>query len=361
MPIIDQKDLDIVMALEKYGPKKSTEELSNLLNIPSRTIRYRLAKLEKKGLLQPLHIMTHERKIGLGEHIILLQENHKKHFEIIEILQSFKNFYYFSQTYGKFNGILVHSVFNLKDPDTNLKIVKEMKKCELIEDYFIFEMVDYYFKTFEITKYNPNIGLKWNWDEWIYNIKNDLIDSVELILDLEANSKIQTCDYLDVKLLKQLEINPKSSLSQIKKVLNLSKTQISRRIKKLEEKNVIRGFKPVFTPTSKNDLILLYCFMDIDDSFKLITTIFSQIPFSFMFSFESKNKCCIKLDLTSRDIKFLLKGFNLLKRHLRSYFFQYIHDIPYSQLPEVFDLFDKDENTWKIDISSILTKINKVK
>ena len=81
MPKLNDKDLTIIDALDKYGSKTSTKDLSKKINIPPRTIRYRLSKLRERGFLTPYHVLTHERKLGIGENIIVLrikQEQDKK-------------------------------------------------------------------------------------------------------------------------------------------------------------------------------------------------------------------------------------------------------------------------------------------
>lgn len=40
----DQKDLSIISALNEYGARTPTRELSKILNIPTRTLRHRLTK-----------------------------------------------------------------------------------------------------------------------------------------------------------------------------------------------------------------------------------------------------------------------------------------------------------------------------
>ena len=47
MSLFNEKDLVIIQALDKFGPKTSTRQLSKILDIPSRTIRYRISKLKE--------------------------------------------------------------------------------------------------------------------------------------------------------------------------------------------------------------------------------------------------------------------------------------------------------------------------
>ncbi|UCC19647.1 MAG: winged helix-turn-helix domain-containing protein, partial [Promethearchaeota archaeon] len=82
------KDLEIINELDKYGPQITANQISRNLNIPARTIRYRLTKLKENRLLIPAFVFTHERKLGLGEEILLLEENQKSQSKILQILNS---------------------------------------------------------------------------------------------------------------------------------------------------------------------------------------------------------------------------------------------------------------------------------
>ncbi|MFX1511698.1 MAG: Lrp/AsnC family transcriptional regulator, partial [Promethearchaeota archaeon] len=85
---LDEKDLNIIEHLENLGPRFPTRELSEILRIPSRTIRYRIKRLQDSGYLQPTQILTHERKLGLGENIIILQKSKEESTQIEQMLES---------------------------------------------------------------------------------------------------------------------------------------------------------------------------------------------------------------------------------------------------------------------------------
>ena len=114
MPSFDEKDLRVMQELDKNGPKTSTEQLSEILNIPPRTIRYRISRLKEKGIMKPYVITTHERKIGMGDNLILLNINHKKEDLLLKLINVIPYIYTYSSTYGKYNGYLMRSVYSLE-------------------------------------------------------------------------------------------------------------------------------------------------------------------------------------------------------------------------------------------------------
>jgi len=354
------KDLDIINELDKFGPQIPATQISRNLNIPARTIRYRLTKLKEKKLLNPAFVFMHERKLGLGEQILILEENQKSHSMVLPILNSFPTFYWHAHTYGKFNGYLVHSIFDLSKPDTNIKIISEMKKKNLIKDYQIFQMVDYYHKSMNYKKYMPRSGWVMNWDEWFKSIDNQDVISNILDTNLNESSNLVDFDYKDILILQQLSIDGTITLQQLGNILSLSKTQIRKRILNLKKKNIIKTFKPIFSPIPKDQMLYLYCFIETGKLKNEFVKYIFQIPFSFMFIFESNNRFCIRLNISRKDMISFINGFDLLKEYIDSYFIQFIFENPTARNPELYDLYNRDTKTWEIDINRIISKIKKI-
>lgn len=353
------KDLDIINELDKHGPQTPATQISRTLNIPARTIRYRLTKLKEKKILNPAFVFTHERKLGIGEQILILEENQKSHSVLLNILNSFPTFYWHACTYGKFNGFLVHSMFDLSKPNTNIKIISEMKNANLIKDYQIFEMVDYYHKSMNYKKYMPRLGWDINWDESFKNIDNQDVISNILEINLKESSNFVDFDYKDILILQNFSIDGTITLQQLGNILSLSKTQVRKRILNLKKKKIIKIFKPIFSPIPKDQMLYLYCFIDAGKFKNEFIKYIFQIPFSFMFIFESNNRFCIRMNISRKDMVSFINGFDLLKKYIDSYFLQFIFENPMARNPELYDLYNRKTKTWEIDINRIISKIKK--
>ncbi|MFX0040606.1 MAG: winged helix-turn-helix transcriptional regulator [Promethearchaeota archaeon] len=354
------KDLNILNELDKYGPQIPATQISSNLNIPARTIRYRLAKLKEKNLLIPAFVFINGRKLGLGEQMLILEENKKSRLKILQILNSSPTFYWHAHTYGKFNGFLVHSIFDLSKPDSNSKIISEMTKKNLIKDYQIFQMADYYHKSMNYKKYLPRSGWTTNWDEWFKSIDNLEVISDILDINLNEGSQLVDFDYKDILILQQLSIDGSITLEQLGNILNLSKTQIRKRILSLKKKNIIKVFKPIFSPIPKDQMLYLYCFIEVGKLRNEFIKKICQIPFSFMFIFNSENKFCIRLNISRKDMISFINGFEILKDYIESYFIQFIFENPRARNPELYGLYNRDTKTWNIDIKGIISEIKAI-
>jgi DNA-binding Lrp family transcriptional regulator len=104
---LNDTDVAILKILEEKGAKTSTKELGEILGISDRTARYRLNRLKEKGLLKRVTVRTYERKIGVGDMIIVVQSNPQKHAHLGEIIHAIPPFYHYRSTHGKFNGFWI--------------------------------------------------------------------------------------------------------------------------------------------------------------------------------------------------------------------------------------------------------------
>ena len=124
---MDSKDLHILAALDSLGGNASAQEISDLiektvkvddepLTIPARTIRYRVSMMMERGVLLPSFMQTQERIIGLGDKVLIVQEHGGISEELEKVIQDIPIFYWHVPTHGRYDGYLIHSVYDTRDP-----------------------------------------------------------------------------------------------------------------------------------------------------------------------------------------------------------------------------------------------------
>ncbi len=183
---LDQKDVDILGALDKLGGKTPTEELSQSTGIPARTVRYRLQKMRDNNLLYPAKTMTHERKMGLGENILIIHSTPGSDIVLEKLFQKIDSLYYWTSTYGRYNGFIVNALYSLTTPHVSRRLLESFQNEGLISDFYIFEITDYEQKFGDFKYLDPKLGWKYDWSEWHKTIKKNL---------KSKKSRIQTkCD-----------------------------------------------------------------------------------------------------------------------------------------------------------------------
>jgi len=359
MTQLDEKDLKIIQALDEHGPKVSTQTLSNILDIPSRTIRYRILKLKEKGFIKNIRAITHERKLGLGEKLVLFDINQKMEQKLLEVFELIPYIYYYRSTYGKYNGYLVRIVFSLSKPDNTYELLDSLKKIGIISDYFVFEIMDYKSKDKDLKFYNPDRGWIWDWDKWYTNIENCMNNKTDFKFEIEEEVRVVDFDYKDLILLTHMYEDASITLKQLNEILSLSESQIGNRIQKLEEKEIIKGYFTEYSLIKSEKFVYFYCFFEIAENVNNILSCFYQLPFGFMILIESSHKFCVILKLEANDFQMFLKGFDLIRSHLNSYFFQFTYT-PATRITEpLYVLFNKLTHSWETPLKEYLSIIEK--
>lgn len=360
MTELDDKDLAIMRTIEDYGPKISTDILSGKLGYPSRTIRYRINKLKEKGYLKPIKMKTHERKLGMGENIIVLDVNQKMQSKLLNIFKKIPCIYHYYSTYGKYNGYLIRSGFSLNQPNINLDLLDAMKRTGYISDYYIFELVNYRIKNKDLTFFNHERGWTYKWEEWYDYLKTIKKNKeVEFNFEIELDVDIVDFDYKDVMLLKNMWQDSSITLKKLKETLNLSEAQISIRIQKLEEKDIIKGYYLDYSLLKTEETVYFYCFLEIEEAVNNVLSCFFKLPYQFVINVESSNKFCISLGLNANDFKKFLKGFDLIRPFINSYFFQFIYTKSKSTAQDLFDLYNGMKRTWETPLNDYISIIEK--
>jgi DNA-binding Lrp family transcriptional regulator len=357
---LDEKDLAIIEALDSSWPKISTRQLSERLNIPSRTIRYRLARLKEMGVLYHIRIVTHERKLGLGKCFIVMDVIPRKENALLRILKQIPYIHSISSTYGRFNGYYLELLYSLDTPRVCADLLQALKAAGYIQNSYCIDLVDYHMKGIDFNSYDVSTkDWLFDWDDWHQNIETTYAKGKSFDFTFEVITKRKDFDNTDAMLLRILKEDVTLSLKELKERINLSEVQISRRLQRLEEKDIIKGYKFVLAPKKSHDLIYFLCFLETFDPLKQLLACIYQLPFLIEIFIETSTKLCLLFRLPADDYKSLLKGFDLLRPYLKYYTIQTIHLFSKSNYANVYDFYDKTTHSWKTPIKKYLELIKK--
>jgi len=353
---LDEIDLGILQTLENIGAKMSTTDLGEKLEVPSRTIRYHMNKLYEKGILKPPKIQTYERKLGLGERIILLQSVPEREETLGEILQEISFFYHYSTTYGRYDGFLVYTMFPLVNPRITNQIADELKERGLISNYTIFDAIDYNRKGAVIEPFLPDSD--WTWSTWSEEVEKILNKGCKFPLKLEEFPKAVRFDLSDIKLLRHLVENEEPTLRDISKELDLSITQIHKRIKRLEKEGVLKGTKPVFLPYQKYTAIS--CFFKSKQHAEKILCGFHKLPFEIHYTIESSSHYNIQVLVPETEMNAFLRNIEIFRRHSEEFFIQVIVKSTGKGYAHLLEFYNENTESWEIPITDIMKTIREL-
>jgi hypothetical protein len=188
---IDTKDLKILKVLDDLGGNASAAEIGELL---------------------PSFRQTRERKVGLGEKVVIVQENPEMGEALEKAIERLPIFYWYIPTYGRYNGYLIHAVYDMRAPKTIEKLTQRMKKLGLITGCETFDIVDYESKRVDFSKYRPNGTWRFDWNKWMENIAGNISNESEIPHHMDEDCDIIEYDAADLEILKILKGDPETPM-----------------------------------------------------------------------------------------------------------------------------------------------------
>jgi DNA-binding Lrp family transcriptional regulator len=350
---LDPLDLKILHALEEHGTKVSTRELSALLDEPSRTIRYRISKLKEKGILCKAKVQTHERKLGLAEYILIVTSSPSSESTLKRVLDEIPTFYYYAPTYGKFEGYFIYTVYPLNTPRMILDLASDLKKKGLIEDYYLFDVVDY-------QRYEAKLSEieSWDWEKWSKALPKIMTRNKEIDLDLEEFPQTVSFDSQDTLILRHMVENPEITLRELGEILDLSQPQVHNRVKKLEESGIIRGYKLSMKPYTDSGMTVISFFKS--KNARKILLWFDMLPYYHQITMESSSHFFVQVYLPSTETNEFLKHLRNLKEYTDEMFVQFLVDGTHKGYCHLIDMYNKDTESWSLPYEKFAEKIDAI-
>jgi DNA-binding Lrp family transcriptional regulator len=302
--------------------------------------------------------MTLERKLGLGENICLVDATRKGVELLPDVFHAIDTIYYNSPTYGNYNGFLIFSLYSLSSPRITLRILEELQKTELISNFFIYDITDFDYKPADYSYYNSGLGWVWDWSKWRDQIHETLNSKKKFKLPMTEVQSIAEFDNHDILILKHLFDDGEITQKKLAKILDLSEAQVKKRIRRLEDEGIIKGFKSTVCVTEKE--LALICFIELERPEDSVLAAFYKLPFPATITMESRTRFSIKLSLNAGDIRGILKGLDVLRPHLASCFVQTLHGGIMSMDSHPYDLYNAKTNRWETPGSEYLQDIRDV-
>ncbi|MBY8996089.1 MAG: Lrp/AsnC family transcriptional regulator [Candidatus Thorarchaeota archaeon] len=317
-----------------------------------------MKRLRETGVLGPTRVLTIERKLGLGENIFLVNATPRGAEVLPDIFHAIDTVYHNSPTYGRFNGYLVYSLYSLSSPRITRRILEELQKAELISDFFIFDIADFDAKPANYDYYNSTLGWGWDWSRWRDQIPKTLKLKAKFELPLDEVQPIVDFDTTDVLLLKHMFDDGDITQKKLAKILSLSEAQVNKRIKRLEDEKIIKGYRSTVS-TTENELNLI-CFIELEKPQDQLLSVFYQLPYPATITMESRIRFAIQIAFNSQDMMGFLKGLDVLRPHLASCFVQTVHDAKMSMDSHPYDLYNEKTSRWETPGSEYLQDVQDV-
>jgi len=356
---LDQKDVDILGALDFLGGKTSTEELSQRTGIPARTVRYRLQKMRDSQVLYPTRAYTHERKLGLGESLLIVHTTPGAEPILERMFQKIDCIYFWSSTYGRYNGYLINILYSLSTPSVPRRLSEAFQKAGLVSEFYLFDITDYEHKHGDFSYLDPKLGWQYDWCEWHKKIKKNLKSKTKKITTFcDDNPSIMEFDISDYGILRSAFDDAMVPQKDLAKQFSLSEAQVTKKFRRFENEGVIKGYGSSFH--SVRDMVSINLYLEIEEPVARIINNFYTHPYPGSIIMESRTRWGIRLKLPSKGISGFLQGIDLMKPYLKSCVFQVFHKFTRGETPHPYELFNKTTHKWETPVSDYLQIISDI-
>jgi DNA-binding Lrp family transcriptional regulator len=147
---LDEIDIRLLEVLQE-NCKLNFTQIGNKLGVAESTIRYRIDRLEKKGIITNYIALINPRKVGLTiTAIMMIKINPQKIEEISPKLSSFNELRHLFKTTGQYDMV---SVVNARDITHLNYLMSQIKKIEGIHELIV-EVAT------ELVKVDPKFTIK---------------------------------------------------------------------------------------------------------------------------------------------------------------------------------------------------------
>lgn len=220
MNILDNRDKKILYELDGNA-RLPLSILARKLRIGRDTLKYRITRLQKNGILKEFTAVINPYILGITIYKTYLRiENNKYQLnKLIEKLKNHPKVYWIGECEGRWD--LIFSLY-AKTPyefdETQNEILSEFK--EIILEFEIYILTEVFFYR-----------------------KNYLNEKCKNCLFLGGNPKNEKIDRTDYKILTLLSRNARQNVVDIARITHTTPMIVSYRIKKLEKRKILQGYR----------------------------------------------------------------------------------------------------------------------
>ena len=236
---MDKIDKKIVHELDK-DPRISLTKLASAVRISQQVADYRLKRLFKEGFITKLSAIINLRALRLEHYRIFFTFSAKRTYtneQIFSFLRQREGVYWAARIGGKYDLLVTLFVFDFEEHD---RFIEDFTKTfpSLLKDYKSCYGLEHMFFGHKFLG-NSSTSLSYGQSK----------DSVRI-------------DSLDMHILNKLKENCRLSSLEIAKGTKVSYKTILSRIRRLEEKNVILGYRMFISSQEQRPFVLLFSYKE---------------------------------------------------------------------------------------------------
>lgn len=243
---IDEVDVKILEGLSLLGPRNLTL-ISEHLGMPTTTVRYRVRRMISESILS-LHLNPYHTFLGLKKAVVFIEAVPGHEEDLLDYLRVNDFWLFLCRIYGPYEGC--GGIWTIPRDDTRsfeayLGSLQDMGVARTVEVNWstCFEGIPVRSRWFSI----EDDAWRFNWDEWIKEVET--IEGELPITLVEPNDWPLKADYTDLLLIKELEKDGGTTLTDISKALDISLEKVKYHFREhVSKRGLIEGYQVSIYP-----------------------------------------------------------------------------------------------------------------
>ncbi|MCF7872327.1 Lrp/AsnC family transcriptional regulator [Candidatus Woesearchaeota archaeon] len=226
---LDKKDTKILYELD-INARQSNSQIGKKVKLSKEVVQYRIKRLEEKGIILRYSTLIDMFKVGMRKYKLYLRlrgATKEKQEEIAQYFYKHKKTEWVIICSGRWDLIANYWVRDVNEFDEEIQIVIN-KYSQYIQEKATITTLQISHATREYLKENTNEQKKY--------------------IEYKIAEKTKTLDEVDKEILKIIANNARLSVVQIAKIIKTTPRIIRYRIKELEKKKIILGYKVTLDP-----------------------------------------------------------------------------------------------------------------
>ncbi|MBT7902972.1 Lrp/AsnC family transcriptional regulator [Candidatus Woesearchaeota archaeon] len=251
---MDKINQKIIQELDK-NPKVPLTKLSKKLRISQQVADYRIKRMIESGQIKKFGTIINLNSLKQEHYRIFFTFSNKySNKEIFSYLKKQKGIYWTARVGGRYDLLIVLFVFNFQIHDSFIDALNT-KFPGLIKEY------------------SSNYGT----DYFLY--KHKYFNKDDVIIHYSCNDQRIDVDKLDLEIIKEIKDNCRMSSVELGKKYAVSYKTILNRIKSLEQKKIILGYRLFLESPKLKSFTVLFSFQNYSRSEeKSLINYIAQIP-----------------------------------------------------------------------------------
>ncbi|TFF92880.1 winged helix-turn-helix transcriptional regulator, partial [Candidatus Thorarchaeota archaeon] len=205
--------------------------------------------------------------------------------------------------------------------------------------------------------YNPDTGWEWDWDKWYEETEEDITEERGNPLSLDLRPPLSDFDHNDVIILKSLIAEPDIILKELAKRLDLSESQVNKRIKRLEREGIIKEYRPIIDLF--DDIMHITLILEMQRNAGAVIHALNRLPFRIGFAIDPPHRWSVKVGLAAQDTLRLFEGLDRIRDSIVDYMFQIEIPVRKTEHEDFCERFNPRTGSWDLPMTEYINIIRK--